>query len=177
MSEARRHRRINRRIRYEPGEPCPPLATLGVAAQGVVLVLANTVLMVTIVVGAAGEGDVYLTWAVFAALIIAGVTTALQAAHVARFGAGHILMTGAGPHFIAISVVALTETGLPDAGEPHRRRVAVPVRHGGVAAVPAPDHHADRVRHGPHADRGDGHADRRRQDRGCVRRARRLPAR
>ena len=112
MSEARRHR-LNRRIRYEPGDACPPLATLGVAAQGVVLVLANTVLMVTIVVGAAGEGDVYLTWAVFAALIIAGVTTALQAAHVARFGAGHILMTGAGPHFIAISVVALTETGLP----------------------------------------------------------------
>ena len=87
--------------------------TLGVALQGVVLVLANTVLMVTIVVGAAGEDDVYLTWAVFAALIIAGVTTALQAAHLGRFGAGHILMTGAGPHFIAVSVVALTEGGPP----------------------------------------------------------------
>ena len=105
--------RINRRIRYEPHERPPPLVTLGVALQGVVLVLANTVLMVTIVVGAAGEDDVYLTWAVFAALIIAGVTTALQAAHFGRFGAGHILMTGAGPHFIAVSVVALTEGGLP----------------------------------------------------------------
>ena len=104
--------RINRRIRYEPNERPPPLVTLGVALQGVVLVLANTVLMVTIVVGAAGEDDVYLTWAVFAALIIAGVTTALQAAHLGRFGAGHILMTGAGPHFIAVSVVALTEGGL-----------------------------------------------------------------
>ena len=87
--------------------------TLGVALQGVVLVLANTVLMVTIIVRAAGEDERYLTWAVFAALIIAGVTTALQAAHVGRFGAGHILMTGAGPHFIAISVVALTAGGLP----------------------------------------------------------------
>ena len=105
--------RINRRIRYEPNERPPPLVTLGVALQGVVLVLANTVLMVTIVVGAAGEDDVYLRWAVFAALIIAGVTTALQAAHLGRFGAGHILMTGAGPHFIAVSVVALTEGGLP----------------------------------------------------------------
>ncbi len=105
--------RINRRIRYEPNERPPPLVTLGVALQGVVLVLANTVLMVTIVVGAAGEDDVYLGWAVFAALIIAGVTTALQAAHLGRFGAGHILMTGAGPHFIAVSVVALTEGGLP----------------------------------------------------------------
>ncbi len=105
--------RINRRIRYEPDEPCPPLVTVGVALQGVVLVLANTVLMVTIVVGAAGEDDAYLTWAVFAALIIAGVTTALQAAHIGRLGAGHLLMTGAGPHFIAVSVVALTEGGLP----------------------------------------------------------------
>ena len=104
--------RLNRHIRYEPGDPCPPLVTLGVAFQGVVLVLANTVLMVTIIVRAAGEGELYLAWAVFAALVIAGVTTALQAAHVGRVGAGHILMTGAGPHFIAISVVALTEADL-----------------------------------------------------------------
>jgi len=104
--------RLNRRIRYEPDDPCPPLVTLGVAFQGVVLILANTVLMVTIIVRAAGEGELYLGWAVFAALVIAGVTTALQAAHVGRVGAGHILMTGAGPHFIAISVVALTEADL-----------------------------------------------------------------
>ena len=104
--------RLNRRIRYEPDDPCPPLVTLGVAFQGVVLILANTVLMVTIIVRAAGEGELYLGWAVFAALVIAGVTTALQAAHLGRVGAGHILMTGAGPHFIAISVVALTEADL-----------------------------------------------------------------
>ena len=104
--------RFNRHIRYEPDEQCPPLVTAGVAFQGVVLILANTVLMVTIIVRAAGEGEVYLAWAVFAALVIAGVTTALQAAHVGRVGAGHILMTGAGPHFIAISVVALAEADL-----------------------------------------------------------------
>ena len=104
--------RLNRHIRYEPDDPCPPLVTAGVAFQGVVLILANTVLMVTIIVRAAGEGELYLGWAVFAALVIAGVTTALQAAHLGRVGAGHILMTGAGPHFIAISVVALTEADL-----------------------------------------------------------------
>ena len=104
--------RLNRRIRYEPDDPCPPLVTAGVAFQGVVLVLANTVLMVTIIVRAAGEGELYLGWAVFAALVIAGVTTALQAARLGRVGAGHILMTGAGPHFVAISVVALTEADL-----------------------------------------------------------------
>ena len=104
--------RLNRHIRYEPDAPCPPLVTLSVAFQGVVLILANTVLMVTIIVRAAGEGELYLAWAVFAALAIAGITTALQAAHVGRVGAGHLLMTGAGPHFIAISVVALTEADL-----------------------------------------------------------------
>lgn len=82
--------RINWRIRYEPGDKCPPLVTLGVALQGVVLVLANTVLMVTIIVRAAGEDESYLAWAVFAALIVAGVSTALQAAHVGRCGAGHV---------------------------------------------------------------------------------------
>ena len=104
--------RLNRRIRYEPDDPSPALVTAGVAFQGVVLILANTVLMVTIIVRAAGEGELYLGWAVFAALVIAGVTTALQAARLGRVGAGHILMTGAGPHFIAISVVALTEADL-----------------------------------------------------------------
>ena len=55
--------RLNRRIRYEPDDPCPPLVTLGVVFQGVVLILANTVLMATIIVRAAGEGELYLGWA------------------------------------------------------------------------------------------------------------------
>ena len=98
-------------IRYEADDLCPPLVTLGVAFQGVVLLLANSVLMVTIIVRAAGESERYVAWAAFAALIVAGVTTALQATRMGRIGAGHILMTGAGPPFIAISVVALTQGG------------------------------------------------------------------
>ena len=76
------------------------------------LTLANTVLMVTITVRAADQGERYLSWAVFAALIISGTITALQAIRFGRLGAGHVLMTGAGPHFIAVSVLALTEGGL-----------------------------------------------------------------
>ena len=76
------------------------------------LTLATTVLMVTITVRAADQGERYLSWAVFAALIISGTITALQAARFGRLGAGHVLMTGAGPHFIAVSVLALTEGGL-----------------------------------------------------------------
>ena len=83
------------------------------AAQGVLLALANTVLFVTIVVRAGDQGDDYLSWAIFAALAIGGVITVLQAVRFGRLGAGHVLMTGAGPHFIAVAVLAMTMGGLP----------------------------------------------------------------
>ena len=104
--------RVNEHIRYEPDERCPPLLSIGVALQGVMLTLTTTVLMVSITFLAADEGERYLSWAVFAALIISGASTALQAGRVGRLGAGHVLMTGAGPHFIAVSVLALTVGGL-----------------------------------------------------------------
>ena len=76
------------------------------------LTLATTVLMVTITVRAADQGERYLSVGRLRGfLIISGVVTALQAARFGRLGAGHVLMTGAGPHFIAVSVLALTEGG------------------------------------------------------------------
>ena len=103
--------RVNEHIRYEPDDRCPPLLSIGVALQGVMLTLAATVLMVTITFRAADQGEGYLSWAVFAALIIGGAITALQAGRIWRLGVGHLLMTGAGPHFIAVSVLALTAGG------------------------------------------------------------------
>ena len=103
---------FNEQIRYEPDQPCPPRLSVGVALQGVMITLANTVLFVTITFRTGGQSDHYLAWAIFAALVISGATTALQAGRVGRLGAGHVLMTGAGPHFIAISVLALEGGGL-----------------------------------------------------------------
>ena len=77
------------------------------------LALANTVLFVTVVARAGDQGDDYLSWAIFSALAIGGVITALQAGRAGRLGAGHLLMTGAGPHFIAVSVLAMAAGGLP----------------------------------------------------------------
>ena len=105
--------RVNEYIRYEPDQRCPPLLAIGVAGQGVMLALANTVLFVTVMVQAGGQGDDYLSWAVFASLAIGGVITVLQAGRVGRLGAGHVLMTGAGPHFIAVAVLAMAKGGLP----------------------------------------------------------------
>ena len=71
----------------------------------------NTIVMVTIVVRASDEGQAYLAWAIFAALVIGGAITALQASRIGRFGAGHLLLCGAGPHWVAISVVAINVGG------------------------------------------------------------------
>ena len=98
-------------IQYEPDDQCPLLVALGVGFQGVVLVLLQTVLCVTVIAEKGYEGDHYLTWAIFAALIISGVVTALQAIRLGRFGTRHMLITGATPNFIAISITALTEGG------------------------------------------------------------------
>ncbi len=76
------------------------------------LALANTVLFVTVMARAADQGEDYLSWAIFSALAIGGIVTALQAGRVGRLGAGHVLMTGAGPHFIAVCVLAMTMGGL-----------------------------------------------------------------
>ena len=105
--------RVNEYIRYEPDTRCPPLLSMGVALQGVMLALANTVLFVTVMVRAGDQSEDYLSWAIFSALAIGGVITALQASRAGRFGAGHVLMTGAGPHFIAVSVLAMATGGLP----------------------------------------------------------------
>lgn len=68
-------------------------------------------LIVAVTARAGGQGQDYLEWAVFAALIISGALTTLQATRLGRFGAGHILIMGTTPNFVAISVLALTEGG------------------------------------------------------------------
>ena len=98
-------------IRYEPDEPCPLPVALGVGVQGIIIGIAPTVLIVAITALAAGQDERYLSWAVFAALIISGIGTALQAAKIGRLGGGHVLIMGATPNFIAISVLAIEEGG------------------------------------------------------------------
>ena len=103
--------RSNGDIRYEPDERCPPLVAAGVGAQGVALALPPMVVNVAVVFRSAGQSESDLAWAVFAALAIAGVTTALQAARFGRVGAGHLVISGPAPIFIAICVSALAAGG------------------------------------------------------------------
>ena len=86
----------NERIRYEEDQRCPPLVSIGVGLRGATFALAPLVLVVAITPQAGGQGESYLSWAVFAALIIAGLLTALQATRLSRVGAGHVLIMGPG---------------------------------------------------------------------------------
>ncbi|MYF65009.1 MAG: hypothetical protein F4185_03505, partial [Chloroflexi bacterium] len=69
----------NEHILYEPDERCPLSVSLAVGFQGAVFLLIATALLVSITLSGDSHGEEYLTWAVFAALIITGAATALQA--------------------------------------------------------------------------------------------------
>ena len=103
--------RSDRDVRYEPDERPPPVLSFGLGLQQATLCIAGVVLTPVIVIRAAGEGDPYLSWAVFAALLVSGLTTALQAVRISRIGAGYPLLMGTSGAFIAVCVTALVEGG------------------------------------------------------------------
>ena len=104
-------RSTDQSLQYEPEEACPPTVALTVGGQGAVLVLAPTVLNVVIAFRASGLDDTWLTWGVFAAMLICAAITALQAFQFHRFGAGHIVLNWPAAMFIAIMVSAVSAGG------------------------------------------------------------------
>ena len=98
-------------VRYEPDDKPPTALTFGLGLQLAILCLGGIVLTPAIVVRAAGGSETYLTWAVFAAVAVSGVTTVLQAVRVGRIGAGYVLLMGTSGAFIAVCVTALAQGG------------------------------------------------------------------
>ena len=102
---------VEQDVRYEPDETPRPLVAWGLAVQFATLSLASMVVTVLIVVRSAGLEDSYLSWAIFAGLIVSGLTTMLQTTRRRRIGSGHLLVMGPSAAYIAVSIVALTEGG------------------------------------------------------------------
>ena len=75
------------------------------------LIVAPVVLTVVIVARIAEQPDSYVAWGAFAALLVSGVTTTLQAVRFGRIGSGHVLIMGTSGAFIAVCVAALVEGG------------------------------------------------------------------
>ncbi len=98
-------------IRYEADEKPPASLAFGLGLQLAILIAGGIVLTPAVVVRAAGGTEDYLSWAVFAAVVISGATTVLQAVRVGRLGAGYVLAMGTSGAFIAICVAALAKGG------------------------------------------------------------------
>ncbi|MYA49502.1 MAG: hypothetical protein F4045_10940 [Chloroflexi bacterium] len=101
----------NEHILYEPDERCPLSVSLAVGFQGAVFLLIATALLVSITLSGDSHGEEYLTWAVFAALIINGAATALQAGSFWRFGAGHVFFTCTMAGYLPVTRLALAQGG------------------------------------------------------------------
>ena len=99
------------KVRYQADENPPSPLAFGLGLQYAVLTIAGIVLTPAIVIRAAGLGDPLLTWAAFAALVVSGVTTIVQARRFGRIGAGYILLMGTSGAFIAVCVTALIDGG------------------------------------------------------------------
>lgn len=103
----------NNTLRYAVDEKPPTMLAAGLGLQVVVLIVAGIVLTPTIVLRAAGDPGGYTPWAVFAGLLVCGVTTIVQAYRVGRIGAGYVLFMGTSGAFIAISIDAVEAGGVP----------------------------------------------------------------
>ena len=98
-------------VRYEPDENPPILVAVGTGIQAALVNLGGIVIGAVIVFRIAGQPESYIPWAIFAALIVSGVSTFLQAVRFWRIGSGHILVMGTSGAFIAVCVTALVEGG------------------------------------------------------------------
>ena len=107
------HRRFRPAHRHSlPTRRNPPAAlAFGLGLQLAILCLAGIVLTPAIVIRAAGGSEAFLSWAVFAAVVVSGATTVLQAVRVGRIGSGYVLVMGTSGAFIAVCVTAIAEGG------------------------------------------------------------------
>ena len=102
----------NSRLRYAVDETPSEGLTIGLSLQVVTLVLTGIILVPIIVLNAAGNPE-GVEWAVFAALLVSGLSTILQARPMGPVGAGYALYMGTSGAFIGVSTAAVVAGGLP----------------------------------------------------------------
>lgn len=98
-------------VRFEANEKPPTSLTIGLGFQLAILCIAGIVLTPVVVIQAAGGTEEFLTWAVFAAVLISGATTILQAVRIGRIGAGYVLLMGTSGAFISVCITAIAKGG------------------------------------------------------------------
>ncbi|MXV99300.1 MAG: xanthine/uracil/vitamin C permease, partial [Acidimicrobiaceae bacterium] len=76
------------------------------------LVFPTVVLVPVIIVRAAGLDAQYLSWSIFAALLVCGLMTLIQSFRTGFIGAGHVLISTSAATSIAVCILALSAGGI-----------------------------------------------------------------
>ena len=100
-------------VRYQPDESPPVHIAAGLGLQFAILIIARIVVVPVVIVRAAGGSEADLSWMLFAAIAICGVTTAMQALRIGRFGSGYVAVMGTSLAVVGVGVTAVAEGGLP----------------------------------------------------------------
>lgn len=102
---------VNENIRYEPEERPSHFLSAGLGLQATAVLIAPIVVTVAIIMRAANQPESYLSWAVFAAVVISGAIAILQSVRVGRFGSGYILFMGTSATFLVVCILAMEAGG------------------------------------------------------------------
>ncbi|MXY36826.1 MAG: hypothetical protein F4Y54_08725 [Dehalococcoidia bacterium] len=97
--------------RYEADEKPPLLSSLGYGLQFSLIASATLLVTPVIVANAADRGGSYVTWMVFASLVVVGLSTIIQVRRLGFVGAGAVL-----PMFTAAFAIPFCITALVDGG-------------------------------------------------------------
>lgn len=98
-------------LRFAADEPPPHPFSLVVGLQVAILVTLPIVIVTTIVARVANQSDAYLLWAIFAGMVIGGLTTIVQSRRVGPLGAGNLIVMGTSGAAIGVAVLALVTGG------------------------------------------------------------------
>ncbi len=99
------------KLRFAADERPPRAMSLVIGAQTAILVCLPLVVVTTIVARVADQSAEYLSWAIFASMVIGGLLTIVQAKRFAGLGGGTLTVMGASGASIGVGVLALVAGG------------------------------------------------------------------
>ncbi|MDD9994254.1 MAG: hypothetical protein OXS35_00700, partial [Dehalococcoidia bacterium] len=100
-----------RNPKFEAHERPPLLTSLGLGAQFSLMATATLLVTPVIVANESGQGEDYLTWVVFASLVVVGISTLLQVKRIGPLGAGAVLPMFTAAVSIPFCITAAKEGG------------------------------------------------------------------
>lgn len=99
------------RLRFAANEPPRGPVSLVIGLQTGILVCVPIVVVTTIMARVANQSDAYLSWAIFAGMVISGLLTIVQSKRVGPVGAGNLFVMGTSGAGIGVAVLALAAGG------------------------------------------------------------------